>query len=175
MIVKPAAGALLFVTLGLLGGPAVAQPAIPADCLPVVGTYLTANTLPNGQDGTIHSQSLLTLTSDGLAFRTDSDENGGIDNSGFTNSQGVWACEGVNDGKIALSATLLNFSYGAGGGQEGSTARLTYSGSYVPAETSLELEAKLLFFMPNDDPNVAKPEGDPIPVRVTGYKVQNIK
>lgn len=175
MIPKPAAGALLLATLGFLGGPALAQEAIPADCLPAVGTYLTANTLPSDQGGTIHSQSLLSLTSDGLAFRTDSDEKAGIDNSGFTNSQGIWACEGASDGKIALSATLLNFSYGAGGGQEGSTARLTYSGSYVPAEKSLELEAKLLFFMPNDDPNVDKPEGKPIPVRVTGYKVENVK
>lgn len=172
MSLKSVASTLALALVSAIASPVWAQ-VIPADCLPAEGVFITTNSLPNGHGGTTHSLSLLTLTNRGLAYRTDSDQDVGRDYSGFSNSQGVWACEGVRDGVIALTATLVNFSNGVDYRQEGSIARISYSGRYILASKKLDLEGQLVFFTFTRDINTDAPQGHPIPVRIYGYKVEN--
>lgn len=147
--------------------PAVAEESINA-CIEAVGTFLTENSLPHGQAGTLHSRSLISLTNGGHAFRTDSDENTGLAGVGFGDGRGAWRCDGVEGDYERISATVLNFSYG----DIENIARTDYKGTFHRDSGELHLEGTLGFVKLHDDPWADDALKDGIPIEVVGVKIQ---
>ncbi len=100
----------LFAMAALLGS-AQAQEASLSDCLPLIGTFLTKNSLPDGAGGTIHSRSLITLTNGGHAIRNDSDQYIGVDRHALSDSRGAWRCDGVQGEEVMMLATMIKAQF----------------------------------------------------------------
>ncbi len=169
-----AAAALVAASLlaaSLLAAPAAASELIPAECAPLVGTFVTKNSLPDGKGGTLRTRSLISLTNGGHAFRSDSDQNSGLDQLSFGDSQGAWRCLGKEGESLKLTARMINFSYPASINQQTAIARIDYRGTYDPAEGTLRLVGELSFLTVDSDPDTAKPAFESVQVEVTGYKI----
>ncbi|MEQ8652522.1 MAG: hypothetical protein RIC87_08680 [Kiloniellales bacterium] len=164
---------VLALSLLLAGaGLASAEEPMSADCLPAVGSYITKNSLPDGQGGTIHSRSLISLTNGGHALRSDSDQYSGLGKQAFGDSHGAWRCAGVKGEEIAIRATMLNFSYPQKAGEDALIGVITYQGSYNTKDDRLRLSGGLRFVGENDDPFGPHIQIAPIPIEVEGVKIE---
>ncbi len=149
-----------------------AEEAIPGDCLPAVGSFITKNSLPDGEDGTIHSRSLISLTNGGHALRSDSDQYAGFGKHAFGDSHGAWHCEGVKGDEIGIRITMLNFSYPADSDDEARIGVINYHGSFNTKDETLRLTGGLRFVGIADDPFGPHIQIAPIPIEVEGVKIE---
>jgi len=140
-------------------------------CSAAVGTYLVTNTLSRADGSGLTSRSLITLTGDGLALRSDSDQQAGENGLAFGDSQGAWRCTGASGGRLSLSATLLNFTYPAPGQSKTQIGRIDYLGSVDPVDGALRLDAKLFFLPLGADASGAAP-ADAIAIAIEGKRIE---
>jgi len=100
-----AVSVFLITTLGL--GSTSVMAAERADCLALVGTYVTTVT---DREGVFSSRGLLTFTADGVLLVSDSAQ-GGVPEvwDPFSPTQGTWNCEAADAEKITIRALGLNF------------------------------------------------------------------
>ncbi len=164
--------ALLLAGVGLGAASPSAADAIAETCQPAVGSFITTNSLPDGQGGTIHSRSLISLTNGGHALRSDSDQYAGLGEHAFGDSHGAWVCEGVKGEEIAIRATMLNFSYPSGADEDAKIGVITYRGSFNTKDETLRLTGGLRFVGIKDDPFGPHIQIAPIPIEVEGVKIE---
>jgi len=141
-----------------------------ADCAAAVGTYLTRNSLPDGDGGILQTRSLITLSAEGLATRNDSDQDGGVVGTPFGEGRGTWRCDAIEGGVIRLSAVILNFGFSPEG-ELPNLARMDYSGEVDPGSNVLRLTGVLLFLDIDADPFTGSAPPDAVPVDIVGQKV----
>ncbi|HKY93753.1 MAG TPA: hypothetical protein VJL84_00550 [Kiloniellales bacterium] len=152
-----------------LAGPALSEVPL-ADCAAAVGTFLTRNSLPDGDGGMMQTRSLITLSAEGLATRNDSDQDGGVVGTPFGEGRGTWRCDSVEGNTIRLSAVILNFGYSPEG-EDRTLARMDYVGELDSASGLLRMTARLVFLPIDSDPFAGKTEQDAVPVDIVGEKV----
>ena len=154
---------------GPAAGPAMAEVPL-ADCAAAAGVYLTRNSLPDS-DGTImQTRSLITFSTEGLATRNDSDQDGGVEGTPFGEGRGVWRCDSVEGNTARLSAVILNFGYSPEG-ETPTLARMDYSGEVDGTTGVLRLQAKLVFLPIDSDPFAGTTDQQAVTVDIVGQKV----
>lgn len=162
-------GAVLIALASALAAPAVAEVPL-AECTAAVGTYLTRNSLPDGDGGVLQTRSLITLSAEGLATRNDSDQDGGVVGTPFGEGRGAWRCDSVEGSTARFSAVILNFGYSPEG-EEPTLARMDYSGEYDSTSNVLRLAAKLVFLPLDSDPFAGSTGQEAVAVDIVGEKV----
>lgn len=153
---KSGMGAVLALALGMGiavgGGLGIARADDPAlePCLPAVGTFLISN--EKAGDKAVASRSLLSLTSDGNAFFSDSREAGDTSYPPFSDGRGAWMCGTVEDGKVNLAALILDFTFTGKAGDPQEIARLDMSASFDAQKQILSGTTTLSFVPLDGDP-----------------------
>jgi hypothetical protein len=160
---------LAAVLAATLAAPAAAEVPL-ADCAAAVGTFLTFNSLPDGDSGLLQTRSLLTFSAEGLATRNDSDQDGGVVGTPFGEGRGAWRCDSVEGNSITLTAVILNFGYSPEG-ETPTLARMDYRGSYDAGSKVLRLDATLIFLPLDSDPFAGTVTAETVPVAIGGMKV----
>jgi hypothetical protein len=149
--------------------PAAAEVPL-SECGAAVGTFLTRNSLPDGDSGTLQTRSLITFSAEGLATRNDSDQDGGVVGTPFGEGRGAWRCDAVEGNTTTLTAVILNFGYSPEG-ETPTLARMDYRGSYDSGSNVLRLDATLIFLPLDSDPFAGTTTAETVPVAIDGMKV----
>ncbi len=175
MMTSRFAQAFTMVFLGALvveaPGVAIAEESV-GSCSGVVGTYITTNVgMIDGQSEVI-GRSLISLTSGGLAFLTDSNEAGVSGFPPFTDGRGSWRCERVAEGREHLRAVVLDFTIETRQFKEQQLARLDYDAAYDAKTDSLSAEVKLAFAPFDANPMDKSAFGEPTIYSFVGARVE---
>ena len=137
--------------VGMTGGtiyPLSAQAQVPSQaCLSLVaGTYLLSIT---DAQGNATSRAIFTFHDDGTFSTIDSSQAGVVGQfNPFTDTQGPWACTGIN----TFTASGLNFDLSGSESTEGGLARADYTAEINQQTGELKGELELRFFPLNGNP-----------------------
>jgi len=156
----------------VLAAPASAQDGLPPECVPLVGTFLTLKTDDPTEDPGEVGRSLVSLTAGGLAFMADSAQGGGGEFQPFSEAAGAWTCEGEEDGAIAFSATMLDFTFPTDALPGPQIGRVDIDGRYAPDADAFSGETTVSFFPLGADPFETSAATASTGYRFNGSKVE---
>jgi hypothetical protein len=165
-----AVAAILLLVAGAPRSHAQSPPDL-QDCAGAVGTYLTKNFRNGGDPKNFMSRSLLSLTNGGLAFFTDSGENGEPGYSPFSDGRGAWRCVSKADGKSGISAVILDFTFQGKDGAKQQIARIDFDAVFGKGTGKLEGQSTLYFAPLSGDPLDKNALGKGQKFRTVGEKI----
>jgi hypothetical protein len=159
--------AALLATCLATSAPSGAGAASAGHCGGLVGTYLTKNSVAGGSQR-LTSRSLMSFTSSGQIFFTDSGESGEAGYAPFTDGRGAWRCLGGGKAR----ATTLDFTLPAAGDSKPRIGRLDMNFSY-DAKTKTITGTGVLYFVPlTADPMQPSELKDGRDFELTGERVE---
>ncbi|MEM8551516.1 MAG: hypothetical protein AAGF45_03990 [Pseudomonadota bacterium] len=127
-----------------------------AACAPLVGTFLTMKLIDGKPAPEEEGRSLISLTSGGQAFLSDSAQGGDLEFAPFSDARGAWTCSS-GDAGLSWRATMVDFTFRNEMHEEQFVVRVELTGA-LDQGADMTGEAKIHFYPLADDPFTGTPE-----------------